>query len=1089
MESLNQYQQLPHQQEGLQKTTSSAIIIDNNTQEQFIQEKFAKFPHISSKTTAPKERKYLRISMTSSLLFGCMILLLRFPQTVFAEDATTNISPNLSSSLFNASERIEVTNQAMGARCAVAADFDGDGLLDLVSASSTDNAVSWFRNEGINEDGQIKFSIKRQITWSSLGSRIVTVGDMDGDGDIDVVGASYYDSSLRWFENVIHEEEHKGDFIEHTISTAVNEGQGVTVADLDNDGDPDVASASSGDNMIAVFYNLANGTFCEIKEVVDDDAIGARTVVAADLNGDGWLDLASASKDDDTVAWYPNDQTGHFPVKHVISKGNESDGAYSLVAEDIDGDGTVDLVVASNANDHVSLWRNTDGTGMKFEKTLIYGNADFVLSVTAVDFDRDGDIDVASAGFFDGYIRWHENVDGKGYIWKNHTVYIGGSGLGGAGGHYVSNEDMDGDGDADLIAVNHHENSVYVFLANTECDEGPRSNCCRIGSYWNDTACESCPRGTYGTSELTCEACPQDACTIPGEWNVVPPTCAGITGCNNAEESIAHCSCPENESKDPDSDVCVTCPAGQQRIEYLPPRGMDTLGNYTLWEQQQGVCTVPQIEENKHYIHAVVPVGYTFLAVALALSVFFAVWTSIYRKVRIIRASQPFFLIIICIGTAIMTLTIIPISVDDEFYPLSNCHVACMSTPWLFSTGFTIAFSALFSKIWRLNKVHQSTLRRIKIRERDVLTPFAFLFTLNFLILLVWTIFDPLRWVREPVYGSISWDTYGHCASSSHVSTVCIVLLILVALVSLVLATVQSYKARMISDEFSESKYVGIVIICWLQLLVVSLPLLFLVHTNPMASYFLKTAMIFVTSTSLLLLMFVPKMILKQKQRRERKEQRGGKIRVSMAVQRLSYKSTSSHSHRTNSMGNGHTPFQSENHDEDAHKDSTTAMGSAFDTGGSSSRRHSMIHGTRGMLIINPKLEIIDLQTRNAMLEAQNEDLKLRNEELERLLCKDENDWRRNSVDTLGGHSSTHNQRSGNLVRFDDDDTDLENVCSIHGDETSRDDNDVDGSIITMVKNMEKAMEKENSTNSNPEYDDTTIHHLPEDGGNNATAS
>ena len=100
------------------------------------------------------------------------------------------------------------------------------------------------------------------------------------------------------------------------------------------------------------------------------------------------------SQDDDTIAWCPNDGTGHFPAKIIISSGEESKGAYSLVAEDIDQDGHQDLVVASNGNDHVSLWRN-DGSG-NFTKTLIYGEADFVLSVTAVDFDRDGDLDVAS---------------------------------------------------------------------------------------------------------------------------------------------------------------------------------------------------------------------------------------------------------------------------------------------------------------------------------------------------------------------------------------------------------------------------------------------------------------------------------------------------------------------------------------------------------------------------------------------------------------------------------------------------------------------------------------------------------------------
>ena len=63
----------------------------------------------------------------------------------------------------------------MGARCAVSADFDGDGLQDIVSASSNDNAVSWFRNLGGYPP---TFSIKNEIKWNSLGSRIVTVGDV-----------------------------------------------------------------------------------------------------------------------------------------------------------------------------------------------------------------------------------------------------------------------------------------------------------------------------------------------------------------------------------------------------------------------------------------------------------------------------------------------------------------------------------------------------------------------------------------------------------------------------------------------------------------------------------------------------------------------------------------------------------------------------------------------------------------------------------------------------------------------------------------------------------------------------------------------
>ena len=165
-------------------------------------------------------------------------------------------------SLLTTEVRTVVTNQAMGARCAVAADFDSDGRMDLVSASSNDNAVSWYKNLG-NDDttgkkntvlmarqdslrltssetcsGLPTFSIKKPISWSSKGSRIVTVADIDQDGLIDVIGASYYDSSLRWFRNVpqIYNNEDDPDdpkngsvenikFEENLISDAVNEGQ------------------------------------------------------------------------------------------------------------------------------------------------------------------------------------------------------------------------------------------------------------------------------------------------------------------------------------------------------------------------------------------------------------------------------------------------------------------------------------------------------------------------------------------------------------------------------------------------------------------------------------------------------------------------------------------------------------------------------------------------------------------------------------------------------------------------------------------------------------------------------------------------
>ena len=78
---------------------------------------------------------------------------------------------------------------------------------------------------------------------------------------------------------------------------------------------------------------------------------------------------------------------------------------------------------------------------------------------------------------------------------------------------------------------------------------------------------------------------------------------------------------------------------------------------------------------------------------------------------------------------------------------------------------------------------------------------------------------------------------------------------------ALILANVQSYKARSINDELSESKYIGLSTLSMLQIFIVGVPLLVIVYTNPSAYFFVWTGIIFIVCTSILLLIFVPKLV------------------------------------------------------------------------------------------------------------------------------------------------------------------------------------------------------------------------------------
>jgi len=118
-------------------------------------------------------------------------------------------------------------------------------------------------------------------------------------------------------------------------------------------------------------------------------AIGPTSVYAIDLDNDGDVDLLSASEYDDKIAWYENDGRENFTM-HVIS--TAADEASSVYATDLDGDGDVDVLSASADDDKIA-WYENDGQA-NFTEHVISNSADGAWSVYATDVDGDGDVDV-----------------------------------------------------------------------------------------------------------------------------------------------------------------------------------------------------------------------------------------------------------------------------------------------------------------------------------------------------------------------------------------------------------------------------------------------------------------------------------------------------------------------------------------------------------------------------------------------------------------------------------------------------------------------------------------------------------------------
>ena len=226
----------------------------------------------------------------------------------------------------------------------------------------------------------------------------------------------------------------------------------VFCADLDGDGDLDLAVTNEGADNVSVFKNYGDGTF---QPKLDYSAGGVpASVFSADLDGDGDLDLAVARPSSNRVSILTNNGNGVFDSLVTYGIGN---APYSVFCADLDGDGDLDLAVANAYTNNVSILKNNgDGT---FQDTVNYGVGDTPYSVFCADLDGDGDLDLATAN------EWGDSVSilknrGDGTFQPKVDYPAGNRPL------YVFCEDLDGDSDLDLAVANANSDNISILKNN-----------------------------------------------------------------------------------------------------------------------------------------------------------------------------------------------------------------------------------------------------------------------------------------------------------------------------------------------------------------------------------------------------------------------------------------------------------------------------------------------------------------------------------------------------------------------------------------------------------------------------------------------
>src|SRR5690554_7149799 len=300
-----------------------------------------------------------------------------------------------------------ISSDARYARSVFAADINGNGHQDVIaSARIGDFHIAWFEN--LAAAGTFETP---QFTGDDLSGQILTVvaADLDNDGDIDVLASAYFSGEIVWYENL----DGQGNFSARKVIDIIPKTFSVIAADVDGDGDMDIIGVSD-DHGLFWFENLdGNGNFSD-KKIIDNQ-ISSRSVVAVDFDGDGDLDILINGHTTYKISWYENlDGQGNFGPKQIV----DGTGMYAnmVAAGDINGNGAMDIVFASNGDNEVAWFENLDGLGNFGPKRIITNNLLTAVAVFIADLDNDGDMDVlaTSVEVYGGEVVWFENLDGAG---------------------------------------------------------------------------------------------------------------------------------------------------------------------------------------------------------------------------------------------------------------------------------------------------------------------------------------------------------------------------------------------------------------------------------------------------------------------------------------------------------------------------------------------------------------------------------------------------------------------------------------------------------------------------------------------------
>lgn len=341
-----------------------------------------------------------------------------------------------------------------------AGDVDNDGDIDIVSCDYLRGYIVIKINGG-DATGSNTGVFSSSTILSAEGGlpRHVTLADIDGDGDLDILALW---SGVYIYQNGDGKGGNTGKF---AIKDVVKTGSGpysLAMGDVDGDGDPDFVTANENGTSVSVRLNGGDNSGSNTGEFKNGSQVpitGRPTAVAlADVDGDGDLDMVvSHSVNTLSVRLNGGDATGSntgtFSGSQEVALRGYTASLANLAVGDVDGDSDLDLVVGVSNSNGTGSWASVrlNGGDASGSNTGIFSGTQDVpvaaYSIALGDMDADGDLDLVTSM---GYVR----LNGGDASGSNTGLFSGnGSFSTGSAPYSVGLADVDGDGDLDILTT------------------------------------------------------------------------------------------------------------------------------------------------------------------------------------------------------------------------------------------------------------------------------------------------------------------------------------------------------------------------------------------------------------------------------------------------------------------------------------------------------------------------------------------------------------------------------------------------------------------------------------------------------------